>query len=112
MTRATRWAAAAAGALLALAAGAGELPRLPADHDMPRSGQSPGQVTFRHSSHVDSDKPACLGCHPRRFSILATAGAPRAAAITHEAMEKGEACGACHGKKAFGLDECGNCHAQ
>jgi c(7)-type cytochrome triheme protein len=27
-------------------------------------------------------------------------------------MEKGQSCGACHGKQAFGFDDCEMCHAQ
>ncbi len=32
-------------------------------------------------------------------------------AITHDAMNKGHACGACHNNKtAFGFDDCTLCH--
>ena len=35
------------------------------------------------------------------------------AAITHAAMEQqGDACGGCHGKAAFGFQDCTMCHAQ
>ncbi len=88
----------------------GRLSRLPGDLAVPRSDDSPGQVTFRHASHVDEARPACLSCHPRRFSILGRSS-DRERKITHDAMEKGQACGACHGKEAFGFDECSNCHA-
>ncbi len=90
-----------------------DLPRLPKDLALARSPDSPGQVTFRHESHVDAARPDCLACHPRRFSILGRSTTKPGPAITHEAMEqKGQACGACHGKAAFGFDECGNCHAE
>lgn len=103
--------AAAVGLVLAGAAMA-DLPRLPKDLLMVRGADSPGQVTFRHDSHVDAAKPDCVSCHPRRFSILGRSGGEPRSAITHAAMEKGQACGACHGQKAFGFDECGNCHAE
>jgi c(7)-type cytochrome triheme protein len=87
-----------------------ELPRLPGDLALRRGADSPGQVIFRHSSHVDAAKPDCVTCHPRRFSILGSQGTPRAA-ITHQAMEQRQACGGCHGPQAFGFDECSNCHS-
>ncbi len=95
--------AAVATALLALAGAAGA--------DLPQGKDSPGQVVFRHESHVDAAKPSCLGCHPRRFSILGRSGEAPRGALTHAAMEKGHGCGGCHGQEAFGFDECGNCHA-
>jgi c(7)-type cytochrome triheme protein len=100
-------------AVLALAgAAAAELPRLPKDLALARGPDSPGQVVFRHESHVDSDKPNCVACHPRRFSILGrSAEAPRAPQV-HAAMEKGQGCGGCHGQAAFGFEECDNCHAK
>lgn len=104
-----------AGAALAALASAADLPALPKDLAMARSGDSPGQVTFRHESHVDSAKPAsaCVGCHPKRFGILGRSSPAKRALITHAAMEqKGEACGGCHGKEAFGFQDCTMCHAQ
>lgn len=97
------------GAGLALAY---ELPRLPGPIALKRGGDSPGQVTFRHDSHVDPAKPTCLACHPERFSLLGATSTERRPAITHERMTAGRDCGACHGKEAFGLDDCNNCHAQ
>jgi c(7)-type cytochrome triheme protein len=99
-------------ALLRVGAAGADLPRLPKDLAMARGADSPGQVTFRHDSHVDAAKPGCLACHPQRFSILGRSAHEARPAITHAAMEKGQACGACHGKEAFGFDECGNCHAE
>jgi c(7)-type cytochrome triheme protein len=87
-----------------------DLPRLPGDLNLRRGVDSPGQVVFRHSSHVDADKPDCVTCHPRRFSILGSQGTPRAA-ITHQAMEQKQACGGCHGQQAFGFEDCSNCHS-
>jgi c(7)-type cytochrome triheme protein len=103
----------AAALLLGGAALADGLPNLPQALPMARGADSPGQVTFNHESHVDAAKPGCISCHPRRFAILGRSAAERATpAITHAAMEKGEACGACHGKQAFGFDDCTSCHAQ
>ncbi|HET9551815.1 MAG TPA: c(7)-type cytochrome triheme domain-containing protein [Anaeromyxobacteraceae bacterium] len=103
----------AAAALLAGGAALADLPRLPKDLLLARSAESPGQVTFRHESHVDAAKPACLPCHAERFSLLGKNAEPaRRTAVTHAAMEKGQACGACHGKAAFGFEDCSMCHAQ
>jgi c(7)-type cytochrome triheme protein len=111
MTRKSMSLAAVIGTLLAGAVLADELPNLPHALSLPQGGDSPGQVTFRHESHVDAAKPACLGCHPRLFGILGRSTERRVKPVTHAAMEKGEACGACHGKQAFGFDDCTNCHA-
>lgn len=77
-----------------------------------QSGDSPGRVTFNHATHVDSARPDCTGCHPRLFRILEPQSVSKPAPVTHERMQKGESCGACHnGKKAFALDDdCTNCH--
>jgi c(7)-type cytochrome triheme protein len=98
--------------LLAGTAGATDLPNLPQALPLPQGGDSPGEVTFRHESHVDGAKPACLACHPGRFPILGRSAERRTRIVTHAAMEKGESCGACHGKQAFGFDDCTSCHAQ
>jgi c(7)-type cytochrome triheme protein len=96
------------------------LPRLPKAIELPQGTDSPGKVTFNHDTHVDTAKPSCLSCHPSSFSILGRSHArqDRAAApvkpITHERMERGEACGRCHGKAkaAFEFeDNCESCHA-
>ena len=86
--------------------------RLPADQVIQGAGASPGKVTFSHESHVDAKKPACTTCHPRQFSILKTSARP-APSITHDGMDAGRYCGACHnGKAAFGLDQCALCHRE
>lgn len=90
---------------------AGELSRLPADGTLPQGDGSPGKVTFSHASHVDADRPRCTACHPIGFSILQRVSQASRPRITHEGMEKrGESCGACHGKGAFGFEDCSNCH--
>jgi c(7)-type cytochrome triheme protein len=87
----------------------GGIKKMPADLALPQSGDSPGKVTFAHTTHVDESKPDCTVCHPRLFSILKTQSADRR--IVHARMEKGAQCGACHnGKTAFKMDDCGNCH--
>lgn len=93
------------------AALAGDLPRLPAALKLPQSGDSPGVVTFNHDMHVDASKPDCVACHPRLFGILGRSAGRKPKVVTHAAMEKGDSCGACHGKKAFNFDDCTMCHA-
>ena len=99
---------------LTLAAGAvlaADLPRLPLALKLPQSGESPGVVTFNHDMHVDTSKPDCVACHPRLFGILGRSATKRTRVVTHAGMEKGDSCGACHGKKAFNFDDCTMCHA-
>jgi c(7)-type cytochrome triheme protein len=111
MKRALQVAAVLAVALAAgTAAGAGRLHRLPSDYVFARGEGSPGPVTFSHASHVDEAKPACLACHPRAFRITESGRPQDRDRITHARMEKGAACGACHGKAAFGFDSCDTCH--
>lgn len=113
----TRLALALGAAALGIAvttAAAQDLPRLVDQVKLHQSAESPGQVTFNHSTHVGMQaKPECTACHPKAFRIL-KADAGKRPAITHAAMEKGAYCGACHdGKKAFALqDDCTNCHKQ
>jgi len=98
--------------LLGGSALAADLPRLPHALQLPQSGESPGVVTFNHDMHVDMAKPAaaCVVCHPANFSILGRSATKKVKAVTHDAMKKGEACGACHGKQAFNFDDCTMCH--
>jgi c(7)-type cytochrome triheme protein len=106
-------AAVAALVLAVAAARAGDLPRLPKALSLPAGEDSPGQVIFNHDSHVDSAKPSCVACHPRLFPMLKGSALPKGA-ITHDKMEKGQLCGACHGKgkTAFEFDDnCENCHS-
>ena len=86
------------------------LPKLPAAYNLTQTGDSPGKVTFNHESHVDADAPSCTSCHPKVFSILKPGAAADGKVITHDSMNKGASCGACHGKKAFGFDDCTMCH--
>jgi c(7)-type cytochrome triheme protein len=98
-------------ALLSGAALADDLPRLPGALKLPQTGESPGVVTFNHETHVDAAKPDCVSCHPRLFGILGRSATKRTKVITHAALEKGESCGACHGKQAFNFEDCTMCHA-
>jgi c(7)-type cytochrome triheme protein len=106
------WLGAVLGAVLAGPTRAADLPRLPQALQLVQSKDSPGVVTFRHDSHVDAKKPSCATCHPKRFSILGRSADKAPVHVKHAAMEKGEACGACHGKAAFGFEDCTMCHAQ
>lgn len=108
----TRGKGAAAGLVMVLAtvAGAAGLAKLPADHVFSQGDGSPGRVTFSHATHVDQKAPACGGCHPGRWSMLQPGQAMGLQAVKHENMEKGQACGACHGKQAFGFESCDLCH--
>jgi c(7)-type cytochrome triheme protein len=92
------------------AAPADRLPRLPTDYVFARGDGSPGAVTFSHASHVDAAKPSCGTCHPRTFRILESGKPSDGARVEHARMEKGAACGACHGKTAFNFETCDNCH--
>jgi len=99
---------------LAVAVAAADLPRLPKPILVPKGEDSPGLVTFNHESHVDPAKPSCLACHPRLFPMLKES-APKKGAMTHEKMDQGQYCGACHakGKTAFAFEDgCENCHAE
>ena len=86
------------------------LPKLPGPYAMKQTGDSPGPVTFNHASHVDPASPGCTACHPALFKILKPGTANDGKPITHDGMTKGSACGSCHGRKAFGFDDCTMCH--
>jgi c(7)-type cytochrome triheme protein len=95
----------------AAAVSAQALPKLPPELKLARSTDSPGQVVFDHSTHVDADKPSCTVCHPREFRILKANAGKRA--ILHANFEKKQQCGACHdGEKAFKVDDCSYCHRE
>ena len=88
------------------------MPRLAKEHTFPRTGTSPGKVTFNHDSHISVKDADCTQCHPRLFRILEPGRTADGAPITHEAMAAKRQCGACHdGKAAFGLKDCETCHS-
>jgi c(7)-type cytochrome triheme protein len=101
--------AAGAGAKASGAAGSGGAAarKLPDPHTYPPSEASPGQVTFRHQTHLQG-AGHCAACHPKLFTM-----AP-AAPIANGGMHEPTACGACHnGAKAFATDNdaaCERCH--
>lgn len=98
-------------ALVGTAFAQGKMPGLPKPFAFPQTGDSPGPVTFNHESHVDENAPSCTSCHPKMFKILKAGETLSGKAITHDAMNKGQACGTCHnGKKGFGFDDCAMCH--
>ena len=122
MSRKNRWLfVLAAVAIAFVAAGAAAAPpaaaraqeiqlRLPPDLIYDKTVGSEGAVTFRHETHVEFSDRNCVTCHPETFRILRTTRA-----TSHEEMDAGRACGACHdGRKAFATkeqDACANCHA-
>jgi c(7)-type cytochrome triheme protein len=104
-------AAVAAAILVASAAVAQNMPKLPADITLKQSGDSPGKVTFSHASHLSYQaKPDCTVCHPKLAPIMKAPRDAQRAPTTHAAMLKGQACGACHGKTAHNFDDCTTCH--
>jgi len=113
--RRNRWALRLVVLLAALviagAAAAQNMPKLPPDITLAQSGDSPGKVTFSHQSHVGYQAKAdCTVCHPKLAPIVKTAKTAKRAPITHAAMLKGQACGTCHGKDAHNFDDCTTCH--
>jgi len=98
--------------VIAGAAAAQNMPKLPPDIALPQSGDSPGKVVFSHQSHLAYQaKPDCTVCHPKLAPIVKPAkGGAKRAPLTHAAMLKGQACGACHGKDAHNFDDCTTCH--
>jgi c(7)-type cytochrome triheme protein len=107
--RAVKLALVVAGALVLGGAG---FQKLPDDYRLPQGDGSPGPVTFSHANHVDPKKNACLACHPKQFRITEKGKTLSGKPITHQVMEAGGLCGSCHGKQAFGFDDCGSCHQQ
>lgn len=102
-----------AGIVLATAAYAEGL-KLPEPYPIPQGEGSLGQVTFIHETHVDLTKPACTGCHPTVFKILAKGAPSDGGAIAHTEMNRGAQCGTCHNDTAaFGTEnqeQCLSCH--
>jgi c(7)-type cytochrome triheme protein len=99
------------GVSVAATALAQNMPKLPADITLKQSGDSPGKVTFSHTSHLGYQaKPDCTVCHPKLAPITKPAPGVKRAPTTHAAMLKGAACGSCHGKTAHNFDDCTSCH--
>lgn len=92
-------------------AGAQALPKLPDDAlKLARGTDSPGQVSFNHSTHVDASKPECTSCHPKDHGILGKRGTP--VPVLHKNFDERRQCGRCHnGEGAFAVtDDCTFCH--
>ena len=88
------------------------MPKLAKDFTFPQSKDSPGKVTFSHSSHIDEKRPDCTGCHPGQWKMLEPGQTADGRPHKHERMDKGELCGSCHdGKKAFAIKDCDTCHS-
>ncbi len=66
-----------------------------------------GKVVFNHNQHFRQEgiKSNCKACHNAIFNLRSKAR------FSMADMEKGKSCGACHnGKRAFGLQDCTQCH--
>ncbi|MFZ3209739.1 MAG: cytochrome c3 family protein [Geobacteraceae bacterium] len=71
------------------------------------STENAGKVRFDHETHLKKLGDNCAVCHNSIFSM----GGP-SRHVTMSKMREGKSCGACHNNiKAFGLSECGRCHA-
>lgn len=70
---------------------------------VPKEGGEDMKVVFRHQSHTVL--LACDSCHPAPFEMSAGA-----TPMTMERLDRGELCGACHGKVAFPITACALCH--
>jgi c(7)-type cytochrome triheme protein len=81
----------------------------PADLVFPKSDESPGPVTFRHSTHVDATRPNCTSCHSATFKMLKI-GLQAAPDGPRWNMHEEQRCGACHnGEKGFNVKDADNC---
>lgn len=76
------------------------------DLELTKAGSPRFTAVFPHKSHTSW--LACGNCHPAIFP-LKRGGPP--SVITMAKIQKGEACGACHGPVAFGVQgRCARCH--
>jgi c(7)-type cytochrome triheme protein len=100
------WTGALAGGLLAPKSLPGQERIAELDVDVERIPKEEGEamkVVFPHKPHTVL--LGCDTCHPDPFGF---SGGDTPMSMAQ--LEKGEGCGACHGKVAFGVDECGRCH--
>jgi c(7)-type cytochrome triheme protein len=86
---------------------------MPPDVTLPSTEASPGEVTFRHSSHLDAKQANCAQCHNQRFRIL-KASMHRPATAGARDLHSAQFCGACHdGEKSFSVkQDCQLCHQE
>jgi c(7)-type cytochrome triheme protein len=86
----------------------------PAELVFSKSEESPGEVTFRHSTHVDATRPSCATCHTAQFKMLKI-NIEKTPGVARLDMHNERRCGSCHnGEKAFDLrkaDNCTTCHS-
>ena len=80
-----------------------ERPAMDLDLELTSSGSPAFKAVFTHKPHT-----ALIGCDTCHASMFV----PRrgASRVTMEQIRQGEACGACHGKVAFGVEDCSRCH--
>lgn len=92
---------------------AGRYFTMPPDIILPTTEASPGEVTFRHSSHLDPKQANCTPCHAQRFRILKVNVPPTTTAGARD-LHSDQFCGACHnGEKSFSVKEdCQPCHQE
>lgn len=77
------------------------------DTDLARAPSRLFAVRFSHTAHTPW--LACGSCHPTLFPLGRSATPAR---VTMAAIRAGQACGACHGRVAFGVEgACARCHA-
>ncbi len=78
------------------------------DLELTTSGSPPFAVRYPHAPHTEW--LTCGNCHPAIFPLKRQA---IPTLITMAKIGKGEYCGACHGKVAFGIaGECARCHTK
>jgi len=82
---------------------AAKQPILPLDVELIPAEDPTYAVVFRHEPHTTW--LSCANCHPGIFQMKAGADT-----ITMEKINRGEACGVCHGKVAFSAEACTRCH--
>jgi c(7)-type cytochrome triheme protein len=100
------WTGAHAAGLLAPRSRPGQTDLEDLDLDVervPKEGGEEMKAVFPHRPHTTL--LSCDSCHPAPYQMEAGA-----TPITMEQLEKGELCGACHGKVAFPVSACGRCH--
>ena len=76
--------------------------------------ESPGPVTFKHSSHVKAEFPDCGACHSTYSKFFQKKPLPEDE-LTGTDFHDTAYCGACHdGEKSFsiGNETCNRCHAE
>jgi c(7)-type cytochrome triheme protein len=85
---------------------------LPEELALPVSEDSPGPVTFDHSTHVDTSAPNCGACHAGLFKITSEGIATRT--FVGHGSDDGTRCDTCHnGDDAFDWEEdCEMCHVE